>query len=73
MNTIKILINGANGKMGRVTVAAITAEKDLRLVATTSRNDDLLSAIQKHKPDIVIDWTIPSAVFENTQKIHNLV
>jgi len=35
MNTIKILINGANGKMGRVTVAAITAEKDLRLVATT--------------------------------------
>ncbi|OGT33467.1 MAG: 4-hydroxy-tetrahydrodipicolinate reductase [Gammaproteobacteria bacterium RIFCSPHIGHO2_02_FULL_39_13] len=69
MNTIKILINGANGKMGRVTVAAITAEKDLRLVATTSRNDDLLSAIQKHKPDIVIDWTIPSAVFENTQKI----
>lgn len=66
---INIIINGALGKMGRTTIAAIANEKDLRLVATTSRNDDLTTAIQKYKPDVVIDWTTPSAVFNNAQKI----
>ena len=66
---INILINGAQGKMGRTTVAAIANEKDLRLVATTSRHDDLTRAIQAHKADVVIDFTLPDCVFENAQKI----
>lgn len=66
---INIIINGANGKMGSTTVAAIANEKDLKLVACTSSNDDLIAQIQKHKADVVIDWTTPASVFENTQKI----
>lgn len=67
--SINILVNGASGKMGRATVTAITNEKDLQLVATTSTNDDLISEIKKHHADVVIDWTTPSAIFENAQKI----
>lgn len=66
---IKIIINGANGKMGRTTVAAIAHEKELRLIATTNRNDDLTKVIKTHQADVVIDWTVPASVFDNAQKI----
>lgn len=66
---INIIINGANGKMGSTTVAAIAHEKELKLVACTTRDDDLVSEIKKHKADVVIDWTTPASVFENTKKI----
>ncbi|MCX7121482.1 MAG: 4-hydroxy-tetrahydrodipicolinate reductase [Gammaproteobacteria bacterium] len=68
---IRIIINGASGKMGRTTVAAIANEKDLQLVAVTSRSDNLSEIIKKHQADVVIDWTVPSTVFENTQTIIN--
>jgi 4-hydroxy-tetrahydrodipicolinate reductase len=66
---INILINGANGKMGHTTVTAIANEPDLKLVATTTRDDDLAKAIRENNVDVVIDFTIPSAVFDNTKKI----
>jgi len=66
---IKVIINGANGRMGSATVAAIAHEKDLQLVASVGRNDDLVSAIKKHNADVVIDWTLPASVFNNAQKI----
>jgi len=69
--TIKIIINGASGKMGRTTVAAIANEKELQLVATSSREDDLYGIIKKHQADVVIDWTTPTTVFENAQVIIN--
>lgn len=71
MTIINILINGANGKMGRTAVAAIDAEKDLRLVGCTTRGDDLCATIQKSSADVVIDFTTPAAVFENTKIILN--
>ncbi|OGT41453.1 MAG: 4-hydroxy-tetrahydrodipicolinate reductase [Gammaproteobacteria bacterium RIFCSPHIGHO2_12_FULL_40_19] len=55
--------------MGSTTVAAIAHEKTLRLVATTHRTDDLMQAIKTHHADVVIDWTAPASVFDNTQKI----
>lgn len=55
--------------MGSTTVAAIAHEKELRLVATTHRHDDLIKAIKTHQADVVIDWTVPAAVFDNAQKI----
>lgn len=69
MTKITVLINGALGKMGVATVAAIAHESDLQLVATTTRGDDLAEAIAQHRPDVVIDWTTPDSAFDNTQKI----
>lgn len=68
---INVIINGASGKMGRTTVAAIAHETAFTLVATTHRGDNLSQAIQHHHADIVIDWTTPDAVFDNTQTIIN--
>lgn len=66
---INVIVNGAQGRMGSTTVAAIVAEKDLQLVASLGRNDDLAASIKKNHADIVIDWTLPASVFDNAQKI----
>lgn len=55
--------------MGATAVAAIANEKDLVLVAKTTRNDDLVNAIKKNHADVVIDFTEPSTVFQNTKTI----
>lgn len=68
--TIRILINGALGKMGQETVKAISEHSnDFTLVAKTGKNDDLANAIQHHKPQIVIDFTNADVAFKNTQII----
>lgn len=67
--TIKIIINGAEGKMGCVTQAHIAEQDDMRLVATTNEPDNLADAIAQTQADVVIDFTTPQAVFENTQTI----
>ncbi|MFK3616375.1 4-hydroxy-tetrahydrodipicolinate reductase, partial [Coxiella burnetii] len=38
---INVIINGINGKMGRVVKENITAQSDLELVSGTGRQDDL--------------------------------
>lgn len=67
--SIKVIVNGAKGKMGQVAVSAINSAADLTLVAATGRNDDLAQTIQLHQADIVIDFTTPQAVFANAQTI----
>jgi 4-hydroxy-tetrahydrodipicolinate reductase len=66
---INVIINGAKGRMGSTTVAAIAHEKDFNLVACLGRDDDLVAAIKNHHADIVIDWTQPASVFDNAQTI----
>ena len=69
--SINVIVNGADGKMGSTTIAAIKNENDLKLVAQTSRHDDLAQTIQKYKAAVVIDFTLPESVFENTKTILN--
>lgn len=66
---IKVIINGAQGKMGKTVVESIKTESDLQLVATTGRQDNLSASIKKHKADVVIDFTSPAAVFQQAQTI----
>ncbi len=66
---IKIIINGASGKMGATAVKAIATESDLILVAAIGKKDNLESEIKKHCADVVIDLTTPQAVFNNTKII----
>lgn len=66
---IKVIINGAQGKMGKTTVETIAAESDLKLVAETGRQDDLGAMIKKHDADVVVDLTAPTSIFEQTQTI----
>ena len=65
MSKIKILVNGALGKMGLQVVAAVSKEPDLELVAKIDVNDDLAETIRKTKPDAVIDFTSPKSAMNN--------
>lgn len=67
--SIRVLVNGAAGRMGKTTVAAITHDKALELVGETRLKDDLKKCIKATNAELVIDFTNASVVFENTQEI----
>lgn len=68
-NMVRILVNGANGKMGQEVVKAISEADDLKLVGTSDKEDNLTALIQSSKAQVVVDFTNASSVFENAQKI----
>jgi 4-hydroxy-tetrahydrodipicolinate reductase len=65
-NIIKILINGANGKMGRIAQTAIAEDPELNCICCCGRGDNLAAAIKQYSPDIVIDFTTPDDVYKNS-------
>lgn len=66
---IRVLVNGAFGRMGQLTTKAITAHPNLELIGQTGREYDLKQAIKDSKADVVVDFTHPEAVFKNTEII----
>ncbi|MBU1027083.1 MAG: 4-hydroxy-tetrahydrodipicolinate reductase [Candidatus Margulisbacteria bacterium] len=69
MAKIKVLVNGAKGKMGSESVAAVLKEADLELVGQTDIGDDLAKAIQDTKAEVVVDFTHPDSAIKNTKTI----
>jgi len=67
--TIKVLINGASGKMGQAVNHAVLADPLLSLVGGIGSSDDLSLEIKNTTPDVVIDFTTPGAVYNNTLTI----
>ena len=68
---IKVLVNGANGRMGKEAVNAINNDAALNLVGEIDYKDDLTATITSLKPDVVVDFTAASSGFENTKIILN--
>lgn len=66
---MKVVVNGALGKMGQETVNAVQGEPDLELVASIDRDHDLATTITETQPDVVIDFTHPSCVKKNALTI----
>lgn len=82
---IRVLVNGAAGKMGRSMSLAILGEEDMVQVAAVDQacvgadmrdlcgngqlvlfvEDDLAAAIERTRPDVMLDFTVPAAVMEN--------
>lgn len=77
---IKVLVCGAMGKMGQAVVDAVTEAQGMQLVAAVDINqvgeplgcdssilveDSLVDAIKAHKPDVMVDFTNPTVVFNN--------
>ncbi|OGC06285.1 4-hydroxy-tetrahydrodipicolinate reductase [candidate division WOR-1 bacterium RIFOXYD2_FULL_36_8] len=69
MSKIKVVVNGARGKMGIETVKAVLNESDLDLVAQIDLGDDLVKAIKEKKAEVVVDFTHPKAAFQNVKNI----
>ena len=65
----KIIVNGAQGKMGQITCQTIMQHPEYELVAKCDRHDDLAQAITSHQADIVIDFTLPECAYQNCQTI----
>jgi len=66
---IRVLVNGAFGRMGQYVTKAVTAHPHLELAGQTGREYDLAQAIKDSKADVVVDFTLPDAVFKNAQTI----
>lgn len=67
---IKVLVNGANGRMGKTVCEAVESDSELELVARVDVfgddvEKDLQTAIDKFKPEVMIDFTRPDVVLQN--------
>ncbi|MCP4050521.1 MAG: 4-hydroxy-tetrahydrodipicolinate reductase [bacterium] len=68
---IKVLVNGARGKMGQATVKAVWEVDGLELVGETDVDDNLALTIIETNPDVVVDFTHPNNVKDNAITIIN--
>jgi 4-hydroxy-tetrahydrodipicolinate reductase len=66
---VKVLVNGAKGKMGQATVAAVNEDKELELVGQTDAGDDLLAEIKSSGAQVVVEFTHPSCAKKNVETI----
>jgi 4-hydroxy-tetrahydrodipicolinate reductase len=66
---IRVLVNGAAGKMGQEAVKAISQAEGLTLVGGVGKHDDLVDVIAKTQAQVVLDLTTASAAFENANRI----
>lgn len=69
MAAVRVGVNGARGKMGTVAVQAVQSSDGMELVFSADREDDLGALIAASGAEVVVDFTLPSAVFENTMTI----
>ncbi len=67
--TLKVIINGAGGKMGTEVIKAIEKESDFELVEKIYRGGNLADAIKSNEADIVIDFTNAHVAYENCETI----
>ncbi len=67
--TIRVIINGAHGKMGQATALALANNPDFMVVGKLGRNDNLATEIKNTKAQVVIDLTNADSVLENTRII----
>lgn len=65
----RVIINGANGKMGVEACDTIDKHPEFELVARLNRHDNLAKAIIDTRAHIVIDLTRADCVFENSLTI----
>jgi len=66
---LRILVNGANGKMGQITVKTLSQQPNFTVVGATHRGDNLAEEIKKSNAQIVVDLTNADAVLKNIQTI----
>ena len=65
--TIRVAVAGAQGRMGRETVAAIQAEADLELVAKIGRGDNLADVLAAAKPAVLVDFSVPDSIVDSIE------
>jgi len=66
---IRVAVSGAAGRMGQTVCAAVEGADDMELVARAdpALETALKQALSESGPDVVVDFTVPDAVFENAR------
>lgn len=62
---IRVLVNGARGRMGAVAVSAVKESGDLILAGVGLRSDDLDSLLRTTGAEVLVDFTSAEAAFES--------
>jgi len=65
---ISVIVNGSAGRMGQESVKAIEAAADLKLVGQCGRDDDVIACAKEAGANVVVDFTLPECVFDNTAR-----
>ena len=68
MNALKIIINGAFGRMGSTACEYLSQFDNFAIVAKLGRQDNLEENLHLHCPDIILDLTRPECVYQNCLK-----
>lgn len=66
---MRVIVNGAKGKMGSLACDVLEQHPDFILAAALGREDNLAGAIEKNKADIVVELTNADSVYLNTKTI----
>lgn len=66
---IRVIVNGAKGKMGRLACETINNHPDLELVAGLGRDDHLPDVISATKAQVVVELTRADCVYKNSLTI----
>jgi 4-hydroxy-tetrahydrodipicolinate reductase len=67
--SLRVIVNGAGGKMGLEVLKALEKESDFEIVGKLDHHDNLGQTIDQTRADIVIDFTSANVVFENCETI----
>jgi 4-hydroxy-tetrahydrodipicolinate reductase len=64
---INVVVAGAAGRMGSTVCAAVEGAEDMELVgkADPALGTSLTESLDDSRPDVVVDFSIPDAVFQN--------
>ncbi len=63
---LRVLVNGARGRMGGFTVRLVEEAEDLVLAGATDLGDDLAGAIRDSGARVVVDFTRPESALPAT-------
>jgi 4-hydroxy-tetrahydrodipicolinate reductase len=66
---INVLVNGAFGRMGQLTVKTLSASALFNVVGQTGREYDLTKSIKDSGAEVVVDFTRADVVFANASTI----
>lgn len=67
--SIKVIVNGASGKMGSLACQTLRDHPNFELVAALGRHDNLGQAIDQTHANIVVDLTVADVAYTNARTI----
>jgi len=71
---VRIIINGAFGKMGRMAYETLTNDPRFNVIGKLGRDSNIAVFLQTHETDVILDLTQADCVFDNCNQylIHSI-